>query len=59
MPRPFPAEFRMRAVALVRAGKLMTTAAVELSQLVESEVSCSRSNSTITRALRRCATSAC
>ena len=30
MPRPFPAEFRMRAVALVRAGKPITTAAVEL-----------------------------
>ena len=30
MPRLFPAEFRMRAVALVRAGKPTTTAAVEL-----------------------------
>jgi transposase len=30
MPRPFPAEFRARAVALVRAGKPITTAAVEL-----------------------------
>ena len=30
MPRPFPAEFRMRPVALVRAGKPITTAAVEL-----------------------------
>lgn len=30
MPRPFPAEFRRRAVALVRAGKPVTTAAVEL-----------------------------
>jgi transposase len=30
MPRPFPAEFRLRAVALVRAGKPITTAAVQL-----------------------------
>ena len=30
MPSPFPGEFRMRAVALVRAGKPITTAAVEL-----------------------------
>ena len=30
MPRPFPAEFRMRVVALVRAGKPITTAAVKL-----------------------------
>lgn len=30
MPRPFPPEFRRRAVALVRAGKPITTAAVEL-----------------------------
>jgi len=30
MPRPFRAEFRMRAVALVRTGKPITTAAVEL-----------------------------
>lgn len=30
MPRPFPAEFRRRAVALVRAGKPITTAATEL-----------------------------
>ena len=30
MPRPFPDEFRMREVALVRAGKPITTAAVEL-----------------------------
>ncbi|GAA1000276.1 hypothetical protein GCM10009563_27450 [Subtercola frigoramans] len=30
MPRPFPVEFRMRAVALVRAGKPVTTAANEL-----------------------------
>ncbi len=30
MPRPFPAEFRRRAVALVRAGKPIATAAVEL-----------------------------
>ena len=30
MPRPFPAEFRARAVVLVRAGKPITTAAVEL-----------------------------
>lgn len=30
MQRPFPVEFRRRAVALVRAGKLITTAAVEL-----------------------------
>ena len=30
MTRPFPAEFRMRPVALVRAGKPITTAAVEL-----------------------------
>jgi len=30
MPRLFPAEFRRRAVALVRAGKPITTAAVAL-----------------------------
>jgi transposase len=30
MPRPFPVEFRRRAVALVRAGKPITTAADEL-----------------------------
>jgi transposase len=30
MPRPFPVEFRRRAIALVRAGKPITTAAVEL-----------------------------
>ena len=30
MPRPFPAKFRLRAVALVRAGKPITTAAVQL-----------------------------
>lgn len=30
MPRPFPVEFRQRAVALVRAGKPVTTAAAEL-----------------------------
>jgi transposase len=30
MPRPFPVEFRRRAVALVRAGKSITAAAVEL-----------------------------
>lgn len=30
MPRPFPAEFRLRAVALARAGKPITTAAVQL-----------------------------
>jgi transposase len=30
MPKPFPAEFRLRAVALVRAGKPITTAATEL-----------------------------
>ena len=30
MPRPFPAEFRLRAVAFVRAGKPITTAAVQL-----------------------------
>ena len=30
MPRPFPAEFRLRAVALVRAGKPLTTAAHQL-----------------------------
>lgn len=30
MPRPFPAEFRRRAVELVRAGKPITKAAVEL-----------------------------
>jgi transposase-like protein len=30
MPRPFPVEFRRRAVALVRAGKAITTAAAEL-----------------------------
>ena len=29
MPRPFPAEFRRRTVALVRAGKSITTAAVQ------------------------------
>lgn len=30
MPRPFPVEFRARAVALVRAGKPITTTASEL-----------------------------
>jgi transposase len=30
MPRPYPAEFRSRAVALVRAGKPVTTTAAEL-----------------------------
>ena len=30
MPRPFPAEFRLRAVALVRAGKPIMTAVVQL-----------------------------
>lgn len=30
MPRPFPAEFRLRAVALVRAGKTITRTAQEL-----------------------------
>jgi len=30
MPRPFPAEFRLRAVAMVRAGKPIATAAVQL-----------------------------
>jgi transposase-like protein len=30
MPRPFPAEFRLRAVALVRAGKPITKTANEL-----------------------------
>jgi transposase len=30
MPRPYPAEFRARAVALVRAGKPITTTASEL-----------------------------
>jgi transposase-like protein len=30
MPRPFPSEFRLRAVALVRAGKPLTTAAHQL-----------------------------
>ena len=30
MPRPFPAEFRLRAVALVRAGEPITTRAVQL-----------------------------
>ena len=30
MPRPFPAEFRLRAVALVRAGKPIATVAVQL-----------------------------
>jgi transposase-like protein len=30
MPRPFPAEFRVRAVALVRAGKPVSRAAAEL-----------------------------
>lgn len=30
MPRPYPPEFRLRAVALVRAGKPITTAATEL-----------------------------
>ena len=30
MPQPFPAEFRLRAVALVRAGKPITTTAVQL-----------------------------
>lgn len=30
MPRPFPVEYRRRAIALVRAGQAATTAAVEL-----------------------------
>jgi|SRR5665213_127297 len=30
MPRPFPTEFRLRAVALVRAGKTITRTAEEL-----------------------------
>ena len=30
MPKPYPAEFRLRAVALVRAGKPITRAAAEL-----------------------------
>nr|THJ66117.1 hypothetical protein EU244_28205 [Rhodococcus qingshengii] len=30
MPRPYPPEFRFRAVALVRAGKPITIAAIEL-----------------------------
>jgi transposase len=30
MPRPFPVEFRARAVGLVRAGKPITTTATEL-----------------------------
>ena len=30
MPRSFPDEFRLRAVALVRAGKPIATAAVQL-----------------------------
>ena len=30
MPRPYPAEFRLRAVALVRVGKPISRAAVEL-----------------------------
>ena len=30
MPRPFPAEFHLRAVSLVCAGKPITTAAVQL-----------------------------
>lgn len=30
MPRPYPAEFRARAVALVRAGKPVTATAAEL-----------------------------
>lgn len=30
MPRPFPADFRLRAVALVRAGKTITRTAEEL-----------------------------
>jgi transposase-like protein len=30
MPRPYPAEFRLRAVALVRAGKAITRTAEEL-----------------------------
>lgn len=30
MPRPYPAEFRLRAVALVRAGKPITQGAEEL-----------------------------
>ncbi|ORI13871.1 transposase [Rhodococcus sp. 1163] len=30
MPRPYPPEFRFRAVALVRAGKPITTVATEL-----------------------------
>lgn len=31
MPRPFPVEFRARAVALVRAGKLITTTPLPLN----------------------------
>lgn len=30
MPKPYPAEFRVRAIALVRAGRTITTAAAEL-----------------------------
>jgi transposase-like protein len=30
MPRPFPAEFRLRAVVLVRAGKSITSTTQEL-----------------------------
>ena len=30
MPRPYPAEFRFRAVALVRAGKTITSVAISL-----------------------------
>ncbi|WP_030003068.1 transposase, partial [Rhodococcus erythropolis] len=30
MPRPYPPEFRFRAVTLARAGKPITTAATEL-----------------------------
>lgn len=30
MPRPYPAEFRLRAVALVRSGKTITATATEL-----------------------------
>ena len=30
MPKPYPAEFRLRAVALVRAGKTITQTAYEL-----------------------------
>jgi transposase len=30
MPRPYPAEFRLRAVALVRSGKTITATASEL-----------------------------